>query len=63
MRLCATGQPCSRAVRSSGCVLRIASGILPPPNTAGSAKPLTKSMISRPYGALSSMAAPKPWRW
>jgi len=40
----------------------MACGILPPPNTAGSAKPLTKSMISRPNGAFSGSGVPKPWR-
>ena len=36
--------------------------MLPPPKTAGSAKPLTKSMMSRPKGALSGSGVPKPWR-
>lgn len=62
MRLCATGQLCSRACASSERVRSMAGGMLPPPNTAGSAKPLTKSMISRPKGALSGSGVPKPWR-
>ena len=62
MRLCATGQPRSRAWASSCCVCAMASGMLPPPKTAGSAKPLTKSMMSRPKGAFSGSGVPKPWR-
>lgn len=62
MRLCATGQPRSRAWASRPRVRSIASGMLPPPNTAGSAKPFTKSMMSRPKGALSGSGVPKPWR-
>ncbi|MNE94805.1 hypothetical protein D3C80_1928150 [compost metagenome] len=62
MRLCATGQPWARAWASSARDCAIASGMLPPPNTAGSAKPLTKSMSSRPNGALSGSEVPKPWR-
>ena len=60
MRLWATGL--LRACASRPTVRAMASGILPPPNTAGSAKPLTRSTISRPYGALGAMAAPKPCR-
>src|SRR5690606_35984336 len=60
MRECATGQPCARAVASRCRVFSIACGMFPPPNTAGSAKPLTRSMISSPYGACGSSCAPKP---
>lgn len=62
MRLWATGHPCSRACASNVRVRSMAGGMLPPPNTAGSAKPLTKSMISRPNGAFNGSGVPKPWR-
>ncbi|CPJ17314.1 Uncharacterised protein [Bordetella pertussis] len=62
MRLCATAQPRSRAAASTVRVVSIAAAMLPPPNCAGSANPLTKSTISSPYGAFNGSAAPNPWR-
>ena len=46
MRLWATGHCRLRASASNSRVLAIAAGMLPPPNTAGSAKPFTKSTMS-----------------
>ena len=46
-RVWATGRPRSRQKASSPTVASIASWILPPPNFAGSVKPLTKSTMSK----------------
>ena len=63
MRLCATGQPRSRASASARVVRAIAGAMLPPPNVAGSAKPTTKSTISRPMLPCGGSGVPKPcWR-
>ncbi len=62
MRVCATGQRRCLANSSTGTVFAIASAILPPPNTAGFAKLLTKSMMSRPTGACGASVWPKLWR-
>ena len=55
-RVWATGTLRSRQKASSPSVASIASWILPPPNLAGSVKPLTKSTMS------SAAFSPKPSR-
>ena len=56
-RVCATGTPRSRQKASSPTVASIASWMLPPPNFAGSVKPLTKSTMS------SAAFSPNPSRF
>src|SRR5471032_1080215 len=60
MRLCATGQPCRRAAASRCTVRSIAGAMLPPPKVLGSAKPTTKSTISRPILPFTGNGVPNP---
>src|SRR5471030_352878 len=60
MRLCATGQPCRRAAASRCTVRSIAGAMLPPPKVLGSAKPTTKSTISKPILPCTGNGVPNP---
>src|SRR5574343_2026737 len=60
MRLWAMAHPSARAFARSRVVCSMAWAMFPPPNWSGSAKPLTKSTISRPNGGFGDKEAPKP---
>jgi hypothetical protein len=62
MRLCATAQPAFRAADNTWRVLAIAEEMLPPPKMAGSAKPFTKSTMSKPTAPWMPRVWPNPCR-